>query len=167
MKKGFDSEKYLEQQSEYIIERAGQFENKLYLEFGGKLVFDYHASRILPGFDPNAKIRLLHKLRDKGTKKYLSENGIDSELVLKMHEGRPNIVDSIKNEEIQLVVNTPSGKLSADDDSYIRKSAIKHGVPYVTTIAAALASSEGIAARMKDDTDVKSLQDYHDEIKTD
>ena len=62
---GFDSEKYLEEQSTYIVERAAQSGNKLYLEFGGKLVFDYHAARILPGFDPNAKIRLLHKLRDK------------------------------------------------------------------------------------------------------
>ncbi len=62
---GFDSEKYLAEQTEHIIERAGQFGNKLYLEFGGKLVFDYHAARILPGFDPNAKIRLLHRLRDK------------------------------------------------------------------------------------------------------
>ena len=62
---GFDSEKYLEEQSASIIERAGQFDNKLYLEFGGKLVYDYHAARILPGFDPNAKIRLLHRLRDK------------------------------------------------------------------------------------------------------
>ncbi len=62
---GFDSRKYLEEQSRYILERAAEVGNKLYLEFGGKLVFDYHAARILPGFDPNAKIRLLHRLRDK------------------------------------------------------------------------------------------------------
>jgi uncharacterized protein (UPF0371 family) len=55
----------LEEQSRYIIERAGKFDDKLYLEFGGKLVYDYHAARCLPGFDPNAKIRLLHKLRDR------------------------------------------------------------------------------------------------------
>ena len=62
---GFDSAKYLEEQSNYIVERAQCCGNKLYLEFGGKLVFDYHAARILPGFDPSAKIRLLHRLRDK------------------------------------------------------------------------------------------------------
>lgn len=62
---GFDNDKYLKEQSEYIIERAVQFGNKLYLEFGGKLVFDYHAARILPGFDPSVKIRLLQKLKDK------------------------------------------------------------------------------------------------------
>ena len=65
MKQGFDSDKYLEQQSEFIIERANRFENKLYLEFGGKLLFDYHASRVLPGFDPNVKMHLLHKLKNE------------------------------------------------------------------------------------------------------
>ena len=62
---GFDSEKYLEEQSAAIIERARQFDNKLYLEFGGKLTFDYHAARVLPGFDPNVKIKLLQRLKDK------------------------------------------------------------------------------------------------------
>jgi uncharacterized protein (UPF0371 family) len=66
MKKiGFDNDKYLEEQSEAILERAASFENKLYLEFGGKLLFDYHAARILPGFDPNVKIKLLQRLKDK------------------------------------------------------------------------------------------------------
>ena len=64
-KMGFDNDKYLAEQSEAILERAKIFDNKLYLEFGGKLVFDYHASRILPGFDPNVKIRLLERLRNQ------------------------------------------------------------------------------------------------------
>jgi len=62
---GFDNEKYLKEQSEAILERVSRFSNKLYLEFGGKLIFDYHASRVLPGFDPNVKMRLLQKLKDK------------------------------------------------------------------------------------------------------
>jgi uncharacterized protein (UPF0371 family) len=62
---GFDNEKYLREQSQAIIERVKSFDNKLYLEFGGKLIFDYHAARVLPGFDPNIKVRLLQKLRDK------------------------------------------------------------------------------------------------------
>ena len=62
---GFDGERYLEEQSRCILERARRFDNKLYLEFGGKLVFDYHAARCLPGFDQNAKIRLLHRLKDQ------------------------------------------------------------------------------------------------------
>ena len=62
---GFDSEKYLREQSEAILERAGKFGDKLYLEFGGKLICDFHASRVLPGFDPDAKIKLLQRLKDK------------------------------------------------------------------------------------------------------
>jgi len=61
----FDNEKYLQQQTEAILQRIDHFDNKLYLEFGGKLLFDYHAARVLPGFDPNVKMRLLRKLRDK------------------------------------------------------------------------------------------------------
>ncbi|MFH1381097.1 MAG: DUF1846 domain-containing protein, partial [Candidatus Omnitrophota bacterium] len=64
-KAGFDNEKYLKQQTQAILERARKFNNKLYLEFGGKIIFDYHASRVLPGFDPNVKMRLLQKLKDK------------------------------------------------------------------------------------------------------
>ena len=61
---GFDNQKYLELQSAHIRERIGQFGNKLYLEFGGKLFDDYHASRVLPGFEPDSKIRMLKELRD-------------------------------------------------------------------------------------------------------
>jgi uncharacterized protein (UPF0371 family) len=61
---GFDNEKYLSEQTPAIIERVRRFDNKLYLEFGGKLLFDYHAARVLPGFDPNVKMRLLQKLRE-------------------------------------------------------------------------------------------------------
>jgi len=62
---GFDNEKYLREQSAAILERVDRFHNKLYLEFGGKLLFDYHAARVLPGYDPNVKIRLLAKLKEK------------------------------------------------------------------------------------------------------
>ena len=64
-KMGFDNEKYLKVQTRCILERVKAFDNKLYLEFGGKLLFDYHASRVLPGFDPNVKMRLLQKLKSK------------------------------------------------------------------------------------------------------
>ena len=62
---GFDNEKYLAEQTVAILDRVNRFDNKLYLEFGGKLLFDYHAARVLPGFDPNVKMRLLQKIRDK------------------------------------------------------------------------------------------------------
>ena len=95
-----------------------------------------------------------------GTAAFLRENGIAAQTVLKVHEGRPNIVDALKNGEIQLIINTPSGKLSLHDDSYIRKAAIKHHVPYITTIAAAAATAEGIAARQAGETSVRSLQEW-------
>ena len=62
---GFDNERYLKEQTTAILERVEKFNNKLYLEFGGKLLYDYHASRVLPGYDPNVKMRLLHELKDK------------------------------------------------------------------------------------------------------
>lgn len=62
---GFDNEKYLKEQTDAILKRVGKFDNKLYLEFGGKLCFDYHAARVLPGYDPNVKIRLLQYLKNK------------------------------------------------------------------------------------------------------
>ncbi|MBU0567249.1 carbamoyl phosphate synthase large subunit, partial [bacterium] len=100
----------------------------------------------------------------KGTQRYLSEHGIQAQPIMKMHEGRPNITDAIKNREIQLVINTPGGKLSATDDSYIRKAAIKCKVPYITTIAAAIAAAKGIAACRQGRGEVKSLQEYHADI---
>jgi len=100
----------------------------------------------------------------EGTHKFLAEYGIESEPIFKLYEGRPNIVDAIKNREIQLVINTPSGKLSKYDDSYIRKSAIKYQIPYITTPAAAMAAVKGIEAYQHDHGFVKSLQDYHRDI---
>jgi carbamoyl-phosphate synthase large subunit len=100
-----------------------------------------------------------------GTHQFLADQGIESDLIRKMYEGRPNIVDEIKNNQIQLVINTPSGKLSKHDDSYIRKAAIKHKVPYITTMAAAIAAARGIAAHRKAKGRVKSLQSYHADIK--
>ncbi|NLD47575.1 MAG: carbamoyl-phosphate synthase large subunit [Clostridiaceae bacterium] len=103
----------------------------------------------------------------EGTHNFLSRNGIKSELIRKLHEGRPNILDAITNKEIQLVVNTPIGKQSQDDDSYIRKTAIKYKIPYITTLTAAMASVKGIKAyretHLKEDK-VKSLQNYHNNV---
>ncbi|GAB6097710.1 carbamoyl-phosphate synthase large subunit [Desulfatiferula olefinivorans] len=100
-------------------------------------------------------------LATDGTCRFLDQHGIEAEAIKKIGHGRPDIVDGIKNGEIQLVINTPSGKASQEDDSYIRKTAIRFKIPYVTTMAAAVAAARGIAARLKKDTDVRSLQDYH------
>ena len=104
-------------------------------------------------------------LATRGTRKFLSKNGINSELVLKIMEGRPHIVDAIVNGDIQLIVNTPKGKLSEMDDSYLRKAAIKHRIPYITTTTSALAATKGIAAWRAGEADVRSLQRYHEEIR--
>ncbi|MDO9333104.1 MAG: carbamoyl-phosphate synthase large subunit [Dehalococcoidales bacterium] len=100
-----------------------------------------------------------------GTCGVLKSQGIAAEMILKEHEGRPNITDAIKNKEIQLVINTPAGKLSRYDDSYIRKAAIKYKVPYITTLTAAIAAAKGIAAYREGKSDVRSLQSYHADIK--
>jgi carbamoyl-phosphate synthase large subunit len=100
-----------------------------------------------------------------GTKRFLEAHGIECEYIRKVHEGRPNIVDAIKNGVINLVVNTPAGKQSEYDDSYIRKSAIKYKVPYITTTSAALAATKGIRDRRTGAYKVKSLQEYHKGIR--
>jgi carbamoyl-phosphate synthase large subunit len=101
----------------------------------------------------------------EGTAKFLEGNGIKVEKIKKLHEGRPNIVDAMHNKQIQLVFNTPIGKESVYDDSYIRKAAIKYKIPYVTTTPAALALARGIQAAREGRIGVKSLQEYHKDIK--
>ncbi len=101
----------------------------------------------------------------QGTHKLLAEHGVQAERIDKMHEGRPNVVDAIKNRQVQLVINTPGGRLSQNDDSYIRKAAIKHKIPYLTTLAAAVAAARGIEAFRSRGSEVKSLQDYHGDIR--
>ena len=101
-----------------------------------------------------------------GTYDMIVGAGIPATKVKKLYEGRPNITDLIANGEISLIINTPAGKTSVHNDSYIRKEAIKHRVPYMTTMAAAKASAEGIKA-LKNNTHlgVKALQDFHADIK--
>ena len=92
--------------------------------------------------------------------------GIDAEKVAKINEGRPNVLDVISNGKIDMIINTPVGKKGATDDSYIRKAAIKNRVPYMTTMAAAKATVEGICAVKNGEVlPVKSLQEFHGEIQ--
>ena len=104
-------------------------------------------------------------LATEGTKKFLSDKGVKSDTILKLHEGRPNITDAIMNKQINLVINTPIGKCGYNDDSYIRKTAIKYKIPYITTLSAAFAAVKGIAAFRKGKANIKSLQEYHSDIK--
>ncbi|MBR1478965.1 MAG: carbamoyl phosphate synthase large subunit, partial [Lachnospiraceae bacterium] len=102
-----------------------------------------------------------------GNHDVLSKAGIPSEKVNKLYEGRPNVYDMITNGEVQLIVNSPIGKVeAARDDSYLRKAAIKAKVPYITTVAAARATAEGIHyIKTHTEGEVKSLQEIHAQIK--
>ncbi len=100
-----------------------------------------------------------------GTCDILNANGIPATQVNKLHEGRPNIKDLITNGKIDLIINSPVGKDSVHDDSYLRKAAIKAKVPYMTTVAAAKATADGIHYLKKHgSSEVKSLQELHSEI---
>ena len=101
----------------------------------------------------------------EGTAKWLESHGIAAKTVAKIGEGRPDVLDAIKNREVNLIVNTPSGRRDARaDDCRIRQAAIKYHVPYLTTIAAVSAAAEGIGAAMGGQGEVRSLQSYHASI---
>ena len=101
-----------------------------------------------------------------GTYDLITAAGIPASKVKKLYEGRPNVADMITNGEIQLVVNSPVGKDRVNDDSYLRKAAIKAKVPYITTIAAARATVEGIHyVKSHKGSELKSLQELHSEIR--
>ena len=108
-----------------------------------------------------------HLMATGSTCDLIRSAGLEAEKVKKLDEGRPNIQDHIMNGDIQLIVNSPTEKkASRNDDSYLRKAAIKYKVPYITTIAAAKAAAEGIArVKSHDRGDVKSLQQWHKEIR--
>lgn len=99
-------------------------------------------------------------LSTEGTQKLFTDNGIKSQIVLKVREGRPHIVDHIKNREIDFVINIPEGTKSRLDSNSIRRAILSYNIPYVTTIEAAKASVDGIEAYQNDGLKVKPLQDY-------
>ena len=106
-----------------------------------------------------------HIVATNHTHELITEAGISAEKVKKLYEGRPNILDLITNGKIQIVINSPIGKDSIHDDSYLRKAAIKAKIPYFTTIAAAKATAEGISyVKNHKSGEVKSLQELHSEI---
>ena len=110
-------------------------------------------------------IRLLttlgfHAQATGGTARFLTERGIPTQKINKVSEGRPHIVDAIKNGSIQLVFNTTEGAQALADSRSLRQAALLHKVPYYTTLAGALAAAEGIKAYMSGDLEVRALQDY-------
>ena len=102
----------------------------------------------------------------EGTIAWLAAHGVEGAVVHKINEGRPNVIDMIVNREVALVLNTPSGRRdSRADDASIRQAAIKYKVPYLTTLAAATAAAQGIRAARDTQGGVRSLQEYHADIK--
>jgi carbamoyl-phosphate synthase large subunit len=147
----------------------------------------FHKAQIAAGFPPplegaalitvasGDKPRVLPAAKDlaemgftifatEGTAKFLRENGVPCTPVRKMHEGRPHLLDAMVNKEIQLVINTPVGKESVYDDSYIRKAAIRYRIPYYTTTAAGRAAARGIRAAREGLLTVRSLQSHHRDV---
>ncbi len=101
----------------------------------------------------------------EGTHRFFTEKGIAATPIQKLGYGRPNLVDAVKSGKVDLLVNTPSGKSGAEDNSDIRKAAIRYKIPYITTTAAAVAAAKGIAAIRERGPKVRSLQAYHGNIK--
>ncbi len=137
------------------------------LPFSGTVLITVHSKDRARALDVARKFRDLgfSIMATEGTSQYLREHDVASEPVLKIYQGRPNIIDRIKNGDIHLIINTPSGKQSEYDDSYIRKSAIKYRIPYITTMAAAMATARGILERKAGESEVRSLQLYHRQIQ--
>ncbi len=100
-------------------------------------------------------------LATRGTAEVLRRNGIEAEVLNKMHEGRPHVVDYMKNREIQLIINTPSGKRQRSDQWTIRSYAILYNIPLITTMSAARAAVNGLESLLSRGMEVKPLQDWH------
>ncbi len=116
-------------------------------------------TRIIPA------VRLLAELgfsivATGGTARYLVERGVTAQKLNKVSEGRPHVVDAIKNGAIQLVFNTTEGAQALADSRSLRRAALLHKVPYYTTLAGAIAASQGIRAYLAGDLEVRALQDY-------
>ena len=123
--------------------------------------------------DKRAVVFIAKKLRDlgfsiyatSGTAAALDKNSIEVKILPKLTEGRPNVLDLMKDGKIQLVINTPSGRIPREDEVKIRSHVILYNIPYTTTISGAQATVNGIESLLKKDLDVKSLQSYHKDLK--
>jgi carbamoyl-phosphate synthase large subunit len=101
----------------------------------------------------------------RGTAEFLRANKVSAELVKKIVDGRPNVIDKIKAKEIHLIINTPTGKGPMLDEAKIRSLAVSFGIPCITTLNAARAVIRGIEARMRHGFSVKTIQEYHSQIR--
>jgi carbamoyl-phosphate synthase large subunit len=106
----------------------------------------------------------LELIGTQGTVEFLSEKGIDISYIKKVHEGVPNVVDLMRSSEVSLIINTPTGKMSRKDGRSIRRAAVDYGVPYITTIQAALAAADAIEAMSREKVTIKSIGEYHSQM---
>ena len=119
--------------------------------------------------DKRAVLLIAQRLRElgftliatQGTAKALANAGVAVESILKLHEGRPNVLDRIKQSDVHLIINTPSGRTTRADEVKIRSAATLLGIPCITTVVAAQASLHGIEAALKRRWTVRSIQEYH------
>jgi len=126
-------------------------------------VFVSMSDRDKPGVVPVVKDLMdlgFQVIATEGTRQALKEQGLDVELVLKLHEGRPHVLDAIKNKQIQLIINTPSGEDAQADGRLIRRTALAYKIPIITTIAGAKATAAAIRSLQSEPLGVKALQDY-------
>ena len=124
-------------------------------------VRDSDKPRILPTVKMLAEIGF-QVVATGGTQRFLEENGVKATRINKVLEGRPHVVDAIKNGDIHLVFNTTEGAGALSDSRSLRRAALLHKVPYYTTLAGAIAAAEGIKAYLGGDLEVRALQDYFD-----
>ncbi|MEA3346099.1 MAG: carbamoyl-phosphate synthase large subunit [Chloroflexota bacterium] len=152
-----------------VARNFGQAYAKAQMACGGELplagtaflsVNDNDKANLIPIARELADLRF-QLLATQGTAAFLRRNGLPVEMVYKVHEGRPNTVDFIKNGEVDLVINTPLGKPSFYDEAALRRAAVSYSVPYMTTLSAAWAAVRAIRAMQGDDWTVRSLQEWH------
>ena len=134
-------------------------------------LLDFETGKVFVSTSDRDKLAVVSIVRDfialgfkivatSGTQKVLQEHGLKVESVLKLHEGRPNVLDIIKNGDIQLIINTPSGEEAQADGRLIRRTALVYKIPTITTIAGAKATAAAIESLQSQPLDVKALQDY-------
>jgi carbamoyl-phosphate synthase large subunit len=122
-------------------------------------VRDSDKARILPAVQLMAELGF-QVLATGGTQRFLEQNGVKASRINKVLEGRPHVVDAIKNGDVQLVFNTTEGAGALSDSRSLRRAALLHKVPYYTTLAGAIAAAEGIKAYLGGDLEVRALQEY-------
>ena len=122
--------------------------------------------------DKPALVQIARKIADagleiiatSGTVRYLSGKGFDVTEIKKVHDGSPNVIDLMRKEDVGLVINTPTSRMSYKDGRGIRRAAVDYAVPYITTIQAAMAAADAIEAMSKGELTVKSIGEYHLEM---